>query len=55
MNCLGAMLIAHIHKKLNPRMDRGLKHDVVPELRTSGMIGPDAPNQLDEYVGPRPH
>ena len=51
VNCLGAMPLACIYKKLNPGLGRGLEHDVVPELRTSGLIGPDAPNLLDGWAG----
>ena len=51
VNCLGAMPLACVYKELNPGLGRGIEHDVVPELRNSGLIGPDAPNLLDVWAG----
>ena len=51
VNCLGAMPLARVCKKLNPGLGRGLECDVAPEPRNSGLIGPDAPNLLDAWAG----
>ena len=49
-NYLGSMPLSCIYKKLNRGLGHALEHDMVPEMRRSGLIGPDAPNLLDAWA-----
>ena len=44
VNALGGAPVMCLHKALDPKMVKALRDDVVPELRSAGVIPPDAPD-----------